>query len=148
VFGDFLKGGGDANEHLSQVFAHLRGVFFLMSALQLVRYFNERADIWWTPKPLSLALADASDRVEVYVRDVALLEHVKAGRVQVLTDTVARPLMESDIRLRLNNWDHVRAERIPSLLGIGIALGASAVFFLFGVLGWGPPKPTRLPSRA
>ena len=119
------------------------GVFFLMSALQLVRFFNQRADIWWTPKPLALALADASDRVEVYVRDVALLEHVKAGRVQVLTDTGARPVMESDIRLRLNNWDHVRAERIPSLLGIGTALGASAVFFLFGVLGWGPPKPTQ-----
>jgi hypothetical protein len=118
------------------------GVFFLMSALQLVRFFSQRADIWWTPKPLGLALADAADRVEVYVRDVALLEHVKTGRVQLLTDAGARPVMESDIRLRLNNWDRVRAERIPSLLGVGVALGASGVFFLFGVLGWGPPKPT------
>ncbi len=118
------------------------GVFFLMSALQLVRFFNQPGDIWWTPKPLGLALAGASDRVEVYVRDVALLEHVKAGRVHLLTDTGASPVMESDIRLRFNNWDRVRAERIPSLLGVGIALGASGVFFLFGVLGWGPPKPT------
>ena len=118
------------------------GVFFLMSAAQLVRFFNQRADIWWTPKPLALALADATDRVEVYLRDAALLEHVKAGRVQLLTDTDARPVTESDIRLRFNNWDRVRAERIPSLLGLGIALGASGVSFLFGVLGWGPPKPT------
>lgn len=50
------------------------GVFFLMSALPLVRFFNQRADIWWTPKALALPLADSSGRVEVYVRDVALLE--------------------------------------------------------------------------
>ena len=118
------------------------GVFFLMSALQLVRLLNERADIWWTPKLLGLGLADASDRVEVYVRDVALLEHVKAGHLQLLTDTGPRPVTASDIRLRFNNWDRVRAERIPSLLGLGIALGASGVFFLFGVLGWNPSKPT------
>jgi hypothetical protein len=118
------------------------GAFFLMSAVQLVRFFNQRADIWWTPKPLGLALADATDRVEVYVGEVALLQHVKVGRVQLLTDTGTRPVMESDIRLRFNNWDRIRAERIPSLMGVGIALGASGVFFLFGVLGWGPPKPT------
>ena len=117
------------------------GVFFLMSALQLARFFSQRADIWWTPKPLGLALADVSDRVEVYVRDAALLENVKAGRVQLLTDTGARPVLESEIRLRFNNWDRIRAERIPSLLGVAIALGASGVFFLFGVLGWAPTKP-------
>jgi hypothetical protein len=42
------------------------GVFFLMSALQIMRFFNQPADIWWTPKALGLALADTSDRVEVY----------------------------------------------------------------------------------
>ena len=118
------------------------GIFFLMSALQLVRYFNQRADIWWTPRDLALPLADTSDRVEVYVRDVALAEQIKAGRVQVLTDTGARPVAESDIRLRFNNWDRIRAERISSVLSAGIGLGASGVLFLFGLLGWGPRKLT------
>lgn len=103
--------------------------------------FKQRADIWWTPKALGLPLADASDRVEVYVRDLALLDHVRAGRVQLLTDTGARPVLESEIRLRFNNWDRMRAERIPSLLGVGITLGASGVFFLVGVLGWSPTRP-------
>jgi hypothetical protein len=116
------------------------GVFFLMSALQVVRFFNQPADIWWTPKALGLPLADASDRVEVYVRDVALQEHVKAGRVQLLTDTGATPVTESDMRVRFNNWDRIRAQRISSLLSAGIGLGASGVFFMFGVLGWAPVK--------
>jgi len=116
------------------------GAFFVLSALQIVRFLNQPADIWWTPKALGLPLADASDRVEVYVRDVALQEHVKAGRLQLLTDTGATPVTESDMRLRFNNWDRIRAQRIPSLLTAGIGLGASGVFFLFGVLGWGPVK--------
>lgn len=123
------------------------GVFFLMSALPLVRFFNQRADIWWTPKALALPLADSSGRVEVYVRDVALLEHVKAGRLQLLTDAGARPVMESDIRLRFNNWDRIRSERIASLLRAGIALGASGILFLFGLLGWGPHQPKDVAPR-
>ena len=79
--------------------------------------------------------------VEVYVRDGALQEHVKAGRVQLLTETGAASVTESDIRLRFNNWDRIRAQRIPSLLSAAIGLGASGVFFLFGLLGWGPVKP-------
>jgi hypothetical protein len=117
------------------------GAFFVLSALQIVRFLNQPADIWWTPKVLGLPLADTSDRVEVYVRDVALQEHVRAGRVQLLTDTGATPVTESDMRLRFNNWDRIRAQRIPSLLTAGMGLGASGVFFLFGVLGWGPVKP-------
>ena len=119
------------------------GVFFLMSALQLVTFFNQPADIWWTPKALGLPLADTSDRVEVYVRGVAFQEHVKAGRVQLLTDTGTTPVTESDVRLRFNNWDRTKAQRIPSLLRTGIGLGASGVLFLFGVLGWGPVKPVQ-----
>ena len=116
------------------------GAFFVLSALQIVRFLNQPADIWWTPKALGLPLADTSDRVEVYVRDVGLQEHLKAGRIQLLTDTGATPVTESDMRLRFNNWDRIRAQRIPSLLTAGIGLGASGVFFLFGVLGWGPVK--------
>jgi hypothetical protein len=117
------------------------GIFFLMSALQIVRFFNQRVDIWWTPKALSLRLADSSDRVEVYVRDVTLPDHIKAGRVQLLTDAGAAPVTESDMRLRFNNWDRIRAERIPALVGNGIVLGATGVLLLFCVLGWEPIKP-------
>lgn len=119
------------------------GVFVLMSALPIVRFLNQPADIWWTPKALGLPLAETSDRVEIYVRDVALQEHVKAGRVRLLTDSGATPVTESDMRLRFNNWDRIRAQGIPGLLSAGIGLGASGVFFLFGVFGWGPGRPVQ-----
>lgn len=117
------------------------GIFFLMSAQHIVRFLTQPADIWWTPKALGLPLAAVSDRVEVYVREVSLLEHVRAGRVQLLTDTGVTPVTESDTRMRLNNWDRVRAQRIPSVLTAAVCLGGSAAFLLFGVLGWGPAKP-------
>jgi hypothetical protein len=119
----------------------LGGVFFLTSALQIVTYFIQPAEIWWTPKALAVPLAETSDRVEVYVQDVSLPDHIKAGRLQLLSDTGAQSVKGADVRLRFNNWDRIRAGRIPSLLSAGIALGASGVFFLFGILGWGPRKP-------
>jgi hypothetical protein len=127
------------------------GLFLLMSTLHLMRYFVQPRDIWWTPKPLALPLADTADRVEVYVRDVALAEHIRGGRLQLVGGTGGTPVQESDIRVRFNNWDRIRAERVPSLLSAGIALGASGVLLLFGLLGWSPSNPmegrSRLPER-
>jgi hypothetical protein len=79
----------------------------------------------------------------LYVRGVPLRDHVGAGRVQLLTDAGATPVVEPDVRLRVNNRDRIRAERVPLLLSAGIGLGASIVLLLFGVLGWGPVKPPR-----
>jgi hypothetical protein len=118
------------------------GILLLTSAVQLARFFDQPADIWWTPKALGLPLADTSDRVEVYVRDVALGEHVKAARLQLLTDAGASTIAAPDIRLRFNNWDRIRAERIPSLLSAAMGLGAAGILLLFGLLGWGPTKRT------
>ena len=60
--------------------------------------------------------------------------------VQLVTGTGAMPVAESDVRLRFNNWDRIRAERIPALLGNGIVLGATGVLLLFAIVGWGPVK--------
>ncbi len=118
-------------------------ILLLMSAQHLVRFFAQPSEIWWTPKALSPSLADVSDRVEVYVRGAALQEQIKAGRMQLLTDAGATPVTESETRLRFNNWDHVRAQRIPGLLTAAACLGASGVLLLFGVLGWVPARTVR-----
>jgi hypothetical protein len=113
------------------------GVFFLMSALQLVRFFNQPSDIWWTPEALALPLADGADRVKVYVGRTELGELADAGRVHLVADSGATPVARAEIRLRINNRDRVRAERLPMLLVHAVTLGASGVVFLSGLLGWG-----------
>ena len=60
-----------------------------------------------------------------------------------MTDTGAASVTESDVRLRFNNWDRIRAERIPALLGDGIVLGATGTLFLLVLVGWGPGKSVR-----
>ena len=116
------------------------GVFFVMSALPLLRFLAQPRDIWWTPKALSVPLADASDRVEVYVREMPLLEQLKADRVQLVTEAGAMPVKGSDIRLRFNNWDRVRAQGLPGLLVAAACAGASGVFLLAGISGWPPSR--------
>ncbi|MGE5815068.1 MAG: hypothetical protein ACM36C_11315 [Acidobacteriota bacterium] len=89
-------------------------------------------------------MENTNSRVTIHM--VASLDGfiARKGRLQLLNDADATPVTESDMRLRFNNWDRIRAQRIPSLLSAGIGLGASGVFFLFGVLGWGPAKAEAL----
>jgi hypothetical protein len=115
-------------------------MILLLSALQLVTFFAQPSDIWWTPKALSVPLADASDRVEVYVRDAPLQDQIGAGRIQLVTDTGAGAVVGPEVRLRFNNWDRVRAQRLPILIGAAFCAGASSVLLLLGILGRFPGK--------
>jgi hypothetical protein len=116
------------------------GMIFLLSALHLVGFFVQPSDIWWTPKALSVPLANASDRVEIYVHDAALQEQIEAGRIQLVTDAGPTSIAGPDVRLRFNNWDRVRARKIPILVGAAFCAGASSILLLLGILG-------RLPSK-
>ncbi len=116
------------------------GMIFLLSAVQLVTFFARPSDIWWTPKALSVSLGDALDRVEIYVRDSPLQEQIEAGRIQLLTDGAAAILTAPDVRLRFNNWDRVRAQRLPVLIGAAFCAGASSIVVLLGILGWVPAR--------
>lgn len=116
------------------------GIFFVMSAQHLLTFFVQRADIWWTPKALSVPMEEASDRVEVYVRELPLSEQVRVGRLQLVSDLGATAVAGSDVRLRFNNWDRVRAQRLPFLLAAAVCAGASGVVLLLGILGWIPGR--------
>ena len=73
-------------------------------------------------------LAKSSDRAVVFVSGNPLERVVEAGKIQLVTDSGPVPLRPDEIRVRFNNWDRVRAERLPfvalnaALLGMGLAL--------------------------
>ena len=115
-------------------------MIFLLSALHLISFFVQPSDIWWTPKTLSVPLANASDRVEIYVHDTPLEEQIGAGRIQLVTNAGPTSIAGPDVRLRFNNWDRVRAQKLPILIGAAFCAGASSILLLLGILG-------RLPKR-
>ena len=117
------------------LFSTLMGVLFVLTALPLVRALAQRNDIWWTPKAMALPLSESQDRVQIFVGDQALSALIEAGQLQVVEGGNPRVLGAGDVRLRFNNWDRVRAARIPTLLINAAACGVLAVLFLLMVTG-------------
>jgi predicted xylose isomerase-like sugar epimerase len=116
-------------------FAALMFAVFLIPAFALYRELSRPADIWWTPVLLMVPVTDAADRVEVYVRGKPLVALLKAGQLRVMDDASGSVLATSDVGFRFNNWDRVRAQRIPTLLGYAAMCGVTATLFLVIVTG-------------
>ena len=108
------------------------GFFFLNSTFRVYGFLHERSDIWWTPLAMLVPLGASQDRVAVYVRGNELQDLLGAGRLRLVTDSGPRVLSAADIGFRFNNWDRVRAERVPLVLSYATAAGAAAAFLLVG----------------
>jgi len=108
------------------------GFFLVNSAFRVYSFLHERNDIWWTPLALLVPLGASQDRVAVYVRGNELQDLLGAGRLRLVTDSGPSALSAADIGLRFNNWDRVRAERVPAVLQYAAAAGAAAAFLIVG----------------
>ena len=109
--------------------------FLLASVLKLFVFFHQRSDIWWTPLPLAVPLAVSGDRVEIYARGTNLPVLLQAEQVRVGNAAGSSVLDASDVRLRFNNWDRVRAEQIPLLLVYSWTVGAAMVLVALALTG-------------
>jgi hypothetical protein len=115
----------------------LPAIFLLTSGARLYGLFHERSDIWWTPRGTMVPLPESHDRVAIYVRGSELDDLVAAGQLRLLRDSVTSVVSPTDIRLRFNNWDRVRAQRSSSLLISGVTAGVAAALLLVGlILTW------------
>ena len=117
------------------IYATLSAVLFLIPALSLYRELARRNDIWWTPYTMRIPLGESQDRVEIYVRGKPLGALVAAGALRLVEGTGSSALPAEEIALRFNNWDRVRAQRIPLLVTYAAACGAMAMLFLLVVTG-------------
>jgi len=120
-----------AVRRMQLVYLAIPAGWLLVSALNLFSFFRQRSDIWWSPPPMATPLALSSERVEVYARGTDLRTLADAGQVRI-GGTV---LSADDIRVRFNNWDQMRAERIPMLLIYSFTLGAALVLIAFVLTG-------------
>jgi hypothetical protein len=117
------------------LFSILIVTLFLVSALPLFRALTQRDDIWWTPQAMALPLSEAQDRVQIFVRNQPLSALLESGHLQMTASEGLQTIAPGDVRLRLNNWDRMRAERMPLLLTQAAACGAMAILFIMLVMG-------------
>jgi hypothetical protein len=107
----------------------------LIPATALYRELSSRPDIWWTPLPLALTLSESQDRVELYVRGKPLGALLEARQLSVADGAEPSVLGVDEIRLRFNNWDRVRVERLPVLLMYAAGCGGGVVLLLLIATG-------------
>ena len=116
-------------------FATLNLALFLVAAVPLYGELSRRSDIWWTPQAMLVPLAESKDRVEIYARGKPLAALLEAGNLRIAEGSGLSALATGDVGLRFNNWDRVRAERLPLLLACAAACGITACMLLLVLTG-------------
>jgi len=127
-------------------YAFLGLVFLATAAAPLIRELSQRRDIWWTPSAMMVPLAEGKDRVVIYARGKPLLDLVQDGAVRLEENGVATTLTARDLGLRFNNWDRVRAARVPLMLMYAAGCGVSAFLILLGLTGRLTVRPEKQPA--
>jgi len=117
------------------MFAALSLVLFFVAAVPLYGELSRRRDIWWTPHAMLVPLAESKDRVEIYAHGKPLAALLQAGQLRIAEGGGLSTLATSDVGLRFNNWDRVRVERLPLLLGYAVMCGVTACMFLLVLTG-------------
>jgi hypothetical protein len=117
------------------VFASLSLASFLIVAIPLFVELSRRTDIWWTPHTMLVPLTGSADRVEIYARGESLTTLLQAGRLAIVEKGGSSPLAVGDVGLRFNNWDRVRAARLPMLLVDAAGCGVTGCLFLLVLTG-------------
>lgn len=108
---------------------------FVMAAVPLYTELSRQSDIWWTPRAMLVPLTGSGERVEIYVRGRSLATLLQLGQVRIAEDSRIRVLTPAEVGLRFNNWDRVRAERLPVLLASAAGCAVAALMFLLVVTG-------------
>jgi hypothetical protein len=117
------------------LFSAMMVTLFLVAAVPLYTELSRRSDIWWTPRSMLVPLAESADRVEIYARGRLLAALLETGQIRIAEDGRTSVLTPREVGLRFNNWDRVRAERLPVLLASAAGCAVAALMFLLVVTG-------------
>ena len=116
-------------------FAVLMLVLMFIPGVALFTELSRRSDIWWTPPTMLVPITEGADRVVVNIRGRPLSELLNGRRLLIADGASTAALSTSDVGLRFNNWDRIRASRIPILLLYAAVIGAGLMLFAVIVSG-------------
>lgn len=83
---------------------------------------------------MSVPLEAGHHRVTVYVRGKELDDLVAKRQLLLHDESGTSVVTRTDVGLRFNNWDRVRAERIPTLLISAATAGAAGALLMVGLI--------------
>ncbi len=108
------------------------GTSFAVDMYQIVRGNH---DIWWTHRDMRLPLAQTRNEVEIYVAGKQLEQHLSTGSLlRMETNGRQRRITASDVSVRLNNWNRVKASLLMKTTLTGIGLGAALAMLAIGLV--------------
>ena len=109
--------------------------FGLMFFLECGQAMWADSSVWWTHRSMPLTLAETEDHFELYVGP-DLLQKLVEDRALTVRDAEGRerPVSVADIRVRVNNWDRIRADHLRDGVAAALGLGASATLLIVGIV--------------
>ncbi|HOG10175.1 MAG TPA: hypothetical protein PLD26_06565 [Smithella sp.] len=92
-------------------------------------------DSWWTPMTMALSLDQTRPEFELYLKKELLQKHIEKGTLLVANDGEnLSKLVLGDIKIRLNNWNKVKAEKLKYAVITAFFLGASIALLIIGLM--------------
>ncbi len=102
----------------------------LIPVVALYSELARRSDIWWTPPANALSLTESRDRVQIFAESRPLETLLEQKQVSITDGAASHLLTTQEIGLRFNNWDRVRAQRLPLMLFYAAACGGGVILLL------------------
>ena len=101
-------------------------------------------DMWWTPLSLSLSLDETKNDFRLLISGRTLQQHLQEETLFVddPQDTTYK-IVPEDIRVRLNNWNKVKASFLNSSVYAAFMLGISLACLIMGIAGYFKRKPSK-----
>lgn len=92
-------------------------------------------DIWWTPMSMALTLDQSRPEFELYIHKDSLQKRIENGTLLMVDDQgKSSKVAANDIKVRLNNWHKVKAEKLQYAIVTAFFLGASIVLLVMGLM--------------
>ncbi|HOW97507.1 MAG TPA: hypothetical protein P5567_11275 [Kiritimatiellia bacterium] len=89
----------------------------------------------WTHRDMRLSLAETRNRTEIYIGGELLQDHLgRKGLTATGPDGTVYPVVERDIRIRLNNWPERRAELAMRAILEAFLTGLSVAALMIGIV--------------
>jgi hypothetical protein len=104
-----------------------------LAGFRLWQLWEQPADAFWTQPAYAPTLDAVSDRFAVLVDGEPVLKLVKEQKLLLVVKETPAPVTAERLTVSVNNYDKVRASRIPAMIVFAAVAGGAFILFLVGL---------------